>query len=64
MHPNVRIALNILAIPVGWVGGSMVNLSLVNVGHTVFPIEGIDPQYFDALVEIKPTPKPTDLLDD
>ena len=31
------------------------NLSLVNVGHTVFPIEGIDPQNFDALVEIMPT---------
>ncbi|HAW21245.1 MAG TPA: hypothetical protein DCX14_13780 [Flavobacteriales bacterium] len=55
MHPYVRLALNILAIPVGWLGGSIVNMSLVNVGHSIFPIEGIDPKDFDALVEVMPT---------
>ncbi len=54
MHPYVRLALNILAIPVGWLGGSIVNMSLVNVGHSIFPIEGIDPKDFDALVEVMP----------
>lgn len=33
---------NFLAIILGWIAGSFVNMSLVNAGHRVFPIEGID----------------------
>ena len=30
---------NILAVVVGFIGGSMINLGLVQVGHTVYPVD-------------------------
>jgi hypothetical protein len=52
MNPIIK---NILAIVVGWVGGSIINMGLVQLGHKIFPIEGIDPNNMDDLVAIMPT---------
>jgi len=42
---------NILAVIVGWIGGSIINMGLVYVGHSVFPIEGVDPNDMEALAQ-------------
>lgn len=52
MNPIVR---NILAVIVGWIGGSIVNMGLIQVGHSFFPIEGIDINDMNALAEVMPT---------
>ncbi len=52
MNPIVR---NILAVVGGWLGGSVFNMGLVQAGHSVFPIEGIDPTDMTALAEVMPT---------
>ncbi len=52
MNPIVK---NILAVILGWAGGSAVNMGLIQAGHKIFPIEGIDPNDMDALVEVMPT---------
>lgn len=52
MNPILR---NILAIVVGWFGGSLINMGLIKVGHLVKPIEGLDPNDMEALAEIMPT---------
>jgi len=52
MNPALK---NILAVILGWIGGSIVNMSLVQIGHRVFPIEGVDLNNMDALAEIMPT---------
>ena len=49
------IIRNILAFIIGWFIGSFVNLGLVNIGYTFFPIAGLDPNDFDALIAIMPT---------
>lgn len=51
----MRIFRNILSVIVGWLGGSLVNGGLVMVGHTVFPIEGLDPNDMEALAAAMPT---------
>ena len=50
-----RIIKNILAVIAGWLLGSVINLSLIKIGHSVFPIEGIDPSDMEALAEVMPT---------
>jgi hypothetical protein len=52
MNPIVR---NILAVVGGWLGGSVVNMGLVQAGHSVFPIEGLDTNDMTALAEVMPT---------
>tara|TARA_R110000868_G_scaffold314046_2_gene575026 strand:- start:183 stop:602 length:420 start_codon:yes stop_codon:yes gene_type:complete len=52
MNPIVR---NVLAVIVGWFGGSIVNMSLIKAGQSVFPFDGIDPNDMEALAEIMPT---------
>lgn len=52
MNPILR---NILAFVIGWLGGSAVNMGLVQTGHSVFPIEGVDPTNMDALAAVMPT---------
>jgi len=52
MNPILK---NILAVIAGWIGGSMVNMGLVNAGYAVFPIEGLDPSNMEAFAEILPT---------
>ncbi len=51
MNPILR---NILAVILGWLGGSVINMGLVMLGHTVFPIEGVDPNDMDALATAMP----------
>lgn len=52
MHPILR---NILAVLVGWFGGSIVNMGLIQLGHSMFPIEGVDLNDMAALAEAMPT---------
>ncbi len=52
MNPILR---NILAVVVGWLAGSAVNMGLVQTGHKLFPIMGIDPNDMSALAAIMPT---------
>jgi len=52
MNPIIR---NILAVIVGWIGGSIVNLGLIQIGHSVFPIVGVDINNMEALAEVMPT---------
>ena len=55
MNPILK---NILAVVGGWIGGSLVNMGLIKVGHKIFPIEGIDPTDMEALAEVMPTLDP------
>ena len=49
------IVRNILAIIIGWFIGSFVNMGLVETGHTLIPIEGLDPNDMKALAKVMPT---------
>ncbi len=51
MNPILR---NILAVAAGWLGGSAINLGLLEVGHALFPIAGIDPNDMKALAAVMP----------
>lgn len=46
---------NILAIILGWIGGSIVNMALIQAGHSIYPIPNIDINNMDALSEVMPT---------
>lgn len=52
MNPIIR---NVLAVILGWFGGSVINMGIIQLGHSLKPIEGIDPNNMDALAEIMPT---------
>lgn len=52
MKPIIK---NILAVIAGWLGGSAINMGLIQIGHKLFPIEGIDTSDMDALAEVMPT---------
>lgn len=52
MNPIIR---NILAVVLGWFGGSLINMGLVKIGQSFFPIKGIDTNDMSALAEIMPT---------
>ncbi len=52
MNPIIR---NILAIILGWASGSLVNMGLIQTGHKIYPIQGLDPNDMDALATIMPT---------
>ena len=52
MKPIIK---NILAVIAGWLGGSFINMGLIQTGHKLIPIEGIDPNDMSALVAIMPT---------
>jgi hypothetical protein len=52
MNPIVR---NILAVIAGWLGGSIVNMGLIQLGHKIIPIEGIDPGNMEALKAVMPS---------
>ncbi|WP_053990609.1 hypothetical protein [Mangrovimonas sp. TPBH4] len=58
----MRIVRNILALILGWLGGSAINMGLVALGHTLFPMEGIDPNDMNALAEAMPTMEPKHFL--
>lgn len=52
MNPIIK---NVLAIIAGWLGGSVINMGLIQLGHNVFPIEGVDLNDMDALAAVMPT---------
>lgn len=52
MNPIIK---NILAVIAGWLVGSGVNMGLIQIGHKLFPIKGIDPSNMNALAEVMPT---------
>ncbi|MCP4440568.1 MAG: hypothetical protein GY810_16605 [Aureispira sp.] len=55
MNPIMR---NVLAVIAGWLIGSAVNMGLIQMGYTLMPIEGVDPNDMDALAAIIPTLEP------
>ena len=38
----------------GWFIGSAINLGLIEAGHTLIPIEGLDPNDMNALAKVMP----------
>ena len=52
MTPTVK---NIIAIVCGWFIGSLVNMGLIEAGHTLIPIEGLDPNDMTALAKVVPS---------
>ena len=52
MNPVLK---NILAVIAGWIGGSIINMTLVKIGHKLIPIEGIDPNSMTELAAVMPT---------
>lgn len=52
MNPIIR---NILALIAGWIVGSVINMGLIQTGHALIPIEGIDPSDMEALASVMPT---------
>lgn len=48
------ILRNSLAVIIGWLLGSVVNMSLIELGYSVYPIEGLDPNDMEALAEALP----------
>lgn len=51
MNPRIK---NIVAVIVGWITGSVINMGLIQTGHALIPIPGIDPSDMDALAAIMP----------
>lgn len=49
------IVRNIVAVVLGWLGGSAINMALVNLGHILLPISGVDPTDMKAFAEVLPT---------
>lgn len=49
------VVRNILAVVVGWGVGSFVNMALVKLGHTLFPIEGVDLNDMQTMASVMPT---------
>ena len=52
MNPIIK---NVLAVIAGWLGGSVINMGLVQLGHKVFPMVGVDFNNMEELASIMPT---------
>ena len=52
MKPIIK---NILALVAGWLGGSVINMGLVQIGHTLFPLINVNPNSIEDLAEVMPT---------
>jgi hypothetical protein len=46
---------NISAVVLGWLVGSIINMGLIQTGHSIFPISGIDPNDTEAFAAVMPT---------
>ncbi|MFY0605847.1 MAG: hypothetical protein JXR10_03970 [Cyclobacteriaceae bacterium] len=55
MHPILK---NIIAVILGWFGGSLVNMGLVQLGHILIPMEGVDPNNMESLAAAMSTAEP------
>ena len=53
-----RIFKNVLAVIIGWLGGSIVNMGLIELSHEVFPIAGFDLNDMNSLASLMPTLNP------
>tara|TARA_Y100000813_G_C24098362_1_gene321707 strand:- start:55 stop:459 length:405 start_codon:yes stop_codon:yes gene_type:complete len=49
-----NILKNIAAVVLGWLGGSIINMLLVQAGHSLFPMEGVDINDLDSLAAAMP----------
>ena len=49
------ILKNILAVISGWLVGSVINMGIIQIGHKLIPIEGIDPNDMGELSAVMPT---------
>ncbi|MDB4297561.1 hypothetical protein N9901_02270 [Flavobacteriaceae bacterium] len=49
------ILKNTGAVVLGWFGGSLLNMGLIQAGHAILPIPGLDPNDMDALAALMPT---------
>lgn len=52
MPPIIK---NVLAVFLGWLGGSAVNMGLINAGYSLYPLTGVDTSDMAALAEVMPT---------
>ena len=52
MHGSIR---KILAVAIGWFGGAFINMGLIQLGHIILPIQGVDPTDMDALAHVMPS---------
>lgn len=52
MNPILK---NILAVVIGWLIGSFINMSLIKLGHQIIPISGVDINNMEALAQVMPT---------
>lgn len=50
-----NILKNILAVVAGWLIGSTINMGLIQLGSSVFPIAGVDPHDMEALAAVMPS---------
>lgn len=55
MHPVIR---NILAVLAGVIVGSIINMGLVEIGHRVFPVNGVDLSNIESLAVAMPQLEP------
>ena len=55
MNPILK---NIIAVVAGWLGGSVINMAFVKLGHIVFPMDGVDLNDMDALARVMPELEP------
>lgn len=49
MNPIIK---NVLAVGLGWIVGSLFNMGLISLGHSIFPIAGADPNDMEAMASI------------
>ncbi|MFK8058359.1 MAG: hypothetical protein AB8F78_19700, partial [Saprospiraceae bacterium] len=52
------ILRNIIAAVVGWLGGSAINMGLIELGHKLMPVAGLDSMDMEAYAELIPTLEP------
>lgn len=52
MHPVFK---NAIAVILGWLSGSLVNIGLLKLGNKLYPMEGVSPDEMQALAEIMPS---------
>ena len=57
-----KLLKNVIAVILGVVVGSVVNMGLIKVGHALFPIEGVYPNDMEALKAAMPNMDPIHLL--
>lgn len=50
-----KIIRNTLAVLAGWLGGSAINMSLIQIGNSIYPIKELEANDMEALSELMPT---------